>query len=100
MKPSKATIPYKKQIYRLTDTAGNYAKDRVTLWNEEVSEGKPPLLVPVIEDGELVYEFPTLQDIQTHTTAELKRLPDSHKQLTDATPYAVELHSALRIYSQ
>ena len=92
--PSKATIPGKKQIYRLTDTAGNYAKDWVTLWDEEVSEGQP-LLVPIIQNGELVSDFPTLQDIQARTTAELKKLPDSHKQLTDATPYSVELHPSL-----
>ena len=92
--PSKATIPGRKQIYRLTDTAGNYAKDQVTLWDEDVSEGQP-LLVPVIEDGKLVYDFPTLQDIQAQTTAVLKKLRDSHKQLTDATPYAVEMHSSL-----
>ena len=69
--PSKATIPGKKQVYRVTDTDGNYAKDWVTLWDEEVSEGQP-LLVPVIENGELVYDFPSLPDIQGE-----KRLPNS-----------------------
>ena len=93
--PAKATIPGKKQIYRLTDTVGNYAKDWVTLWDEEVSEGQS-LLVPIIQNGELEYNFPTLQDIQARTITELKKLPDSHKRLTEATPYVVELHSALR----
>ena len=93
--PSKATIPGKKQIYRLTDAAGNWTKDWVTLWDEDVIEGQP-LLVPVIQDGELVSDFSTLQDIQTRATTELKKLPDSHKRLTEATPYPVELHSALR----
>ena len=92
--PSKATIPGRKQVYRLTDAAGNWTKDWVTLWDEEVSEGRP-LLVPVIQDGELVYNFPTLQDIQVSTIAELNKLPDSHKYLTDATPYAVEIHPSL-----
>ena len=92
--PSKATIPGKKQIYRLTDAAGNYAKDRLTLWDEEVSEGQP-LLVPIIQDGELVSDFPSLHDIQGRTTTELEKLFDSHKRLTNATPYAVELHPSL-----
>ena len=92
--PAKATIPGKKQIYRLTDTDGNYTKDQVTLWNEEVSEGQP-LLIPILRNGELEYNFPTLQDIQAHTIAELKKLPDSHKRLTDAVPYVVELHPSL-----
>ena len=92
--PSKATIPGKKQIYRLTDADGNYTKDWVTLWDEEVSDGQS-LLVPIIQNGELTYRFPTLQEIQVHTTAELKRLPDPHKLLTDAVPYSVELHPSL-----
>ena len=92
--PSKATIPGRKQVHRLTDADGNYAKDQVTLWDEEVSEGQP-LLVPIIQNGELAYNFPTLQDIQAHTTAELKKLPHLHKRLTDAAPYSVELPPSL-----
>ena len=92
--PSKATIPGRKQVYRLTDAAGNYAKDWVTLWDEDVSEGQP-LLVPVIEDGELVFNFPPLQDIQARATAELQRLPISHKGLRETLPYRVEFDSVL-----
>ena len=92
--PSKATIPGKKQVYRLTDTAGNYTKDWVTLWNEDVSDGQP-LLVPVIEDGELVLDFPALQAIQAYTTAELQKLPISHKCLREAIAYCVEFDSVL-----
>ena len=93
--PTKATLPGKKHIYRITDADGNYVKDVVTLWDEPIAEGKP-LLIPIIRDGELVYDFPNLHDIQASTTTELKRLPDSHKSLTEAKPYPVELHSSLR----
>ena len=92
--PAKATIPGKKQVYRFTDAARNYTKDWVTLWDEEVSEGQP-LLIPIIQGGELVYNFPTLQDVQARTIAELKKLPEAHKSLTGATPYFVELDSVL-----
>ena len=93
--PSKATIPGKKQIYRLTDADGNYVKDEVTLWDEEVSDGQP-LLVPIIRNGELVYNFPTLQNIQRQTTAGLQKLPISHKGLEEAISYRVEFDSVLR----
>ena len=93
--PSKATVPGKKQIYRVIDANGAYVKDCVALWDEPISEGQP-LLIPIIQDGELVYDFPNLHDIQTRTTAELKRLPDSHKGLTEAKPYPVELDLVLR----
>ena len=93
--PSKATIPGKKQIYRVRDADGNYVKDCVTLWDEPISQGQP-LLIPIIQDGELVYDFPDLQDIQTRTTAELNRLPDSHKSLTQGTSYPLVLDPVLR----
>ena len=93
--PSKATVPGKKQIYRIADADGNYVKDCVALWNEPISEGQP-LLIPIIQDGELVYDFPNLHDIQTRTTAELNRLPGSHKSLREAEPYPVEFHPTLR----
>ena len=92
--PSKATVPGKKQIYRLTDAVGNYTNDQVALWDEKVSDGQP-LLIPIIQNGELVSDFPTLQDIQTRTTAELKKLPDCHKSLHEATPYNVNMHPSL-----
>ncbi len=88
--PSKATVPGKKQIYRITDAAGNYIKDRVALWDEEVSEGQP-LLIPIIQNGELVYDFPNLHDIQAYTAAALEKLPESHKRLAGATSYLVAL---------
>ena len=93
--PTKATLPGRKQVYRVTDADGNYVKDVVTLWDEPISEGQS-LLIPIIQDGELVYGFPSLQDIQASTTAELKKLPDSHKSLTGAKPYLVEIDSVLR----
>ena len=87
--PSKATLPGRKQIYRLSDANGNYVRDCVTLWDEPISEGQP--LLTIIQDGELVYDFPNLHDIQTRTTAELNRLSGSHKSLREAEPYPVEL---------
>ena len=67
----------------------------MTLWDEPISEGQP-LLIPIIQNGELVYGFPSLHDIQTLMTAALKKLPDAHKSLTGAKPYLVEIDSVLR----
>ena len=92
--PSKATIPGKKQVYRVADAAGGYVKDYVTLWDKPMLEGQP-LLIPIIQDGELVYDFPNLHDLQVATTAKLKKLPETHKHLMATTPYPVELDSIL-----
>ena len=92
--PSKATVPGRKQIYRVSDVDGNYVKDYVVLWGESVSEGRP-LLIPIIQDGELVSDFPSLHEIQAYTTTELEKLSNCHKNINGAIPYHVELHSSL-----
>lgn len=93
--PAKATIPGRKQVYRQTDADGNYCKDCVTLWGEPISDGEP-LLISIVKDGELVYNFPNLTDIQERTRTELAKLDGSHKVLTDAKPYPIEMHSGLK----
>ncbi len=93
--PAKATLPGRKQIYRQTDTDGYYCKDCVTLWNEPVSDGEP-LLISIVKDGELVYNFSNLTDIQERTRVQLRKLHESHKTLIDAKPYPVEIHPGLK----
>lgn len=94
--PEKATVPGRKQIYRITDTDGYYRKDCVTLWDESMSDGKP-ILIPIVIDGELVYNFPNLTDIQERTKTQLTNLPDKHQVLSNAKPYPVEIHPRLKI---
>ena len=43
-----------------------------------------------------MYNFPNLIDIQARTRIELARLGESHKVLSDAKPYTVEIHSGLK----
>ena len=90
--PEKATIPGRKQVYRHTDAHGNYVKDSIRLWNEPNSDGEP-LLIPIVSDGELVYNFPNLTDIQEKTKTELSRLEECHKDLHTPEPYSVEMVS-------
>ncbi len=90
--PEKATHPGRKQVYRQVDADGYYEKDIVTLWDEPIPEGEP-LLVPIISNGKLVYNFPNMVDIQARTKAELAMLPECHKGLYDAEAYPVEIRS-------
>ncbi len=89
--PAKATVPGRKQVYRQTNIDGYYCKDCVTLWDEPMTDGEP-LLICIVKDGELVYNFPNLTDIQTQVRSKLSKLQESHKVLTDAKPYTVETH--------
>ena len=91
----KSTLPSRKQLHRLYNAEGNYIKDVISLWNEDPQDGEP-LLVPVIRKGELVYSFPDSVEMQAKARAELTRLPEPYKKLTDAEKYPVVLSPGLK----
>ncbi len=90
----KSTLPSRKQLHRLYDANGNYVKDVISLWNEDLQEGES-LLVPVILKGELVYSFPDMAAMQARAKTELARLPEPYKKLTEAEEYPVVLSPEL-----
>ena len=90
----KSTLPSRKQLHRLYDDDGNYIKDVISLWDEDLQNGEP-LLVPIVRKGELVYSFPDLATMQAKVRTELARLPEPYKRLTDAAEYPVVLSTGL-----
>ncbi|MDE3268719.1 MAG: nicotinate phosphoribosyltransferase [Pseudomonadota bacterium] len=94
--PEKATLPARKQVYRLSDTDGNFYHDLIIPWHASPPAGATALLEPIIVDGELVYSFPTLPKIQEHTAKQLAKLPEQHKELDEAKPYSVKIDPALQ----
>lgn len=93
--PEKVTTPGKKDVYRIIDNdSGEAAADYIALSGEEdIREGKriklfdpvhpyiykyarnyaaEPLLHPVFENGELVYELPSLQQIRDYHQERLR----------------------------
>ena len=90
----KSTLPSKKQLHRLYDADGNYVKDVISLWDEDLQDGES-LLMPVILKGELVYSFPDSAAMQAKAKAELTRLLEPYKRLTDAEKYPVVLSPGL-----
>ena len=90
----KSTLPGRKQLHRSYDAAGNYIKDVISLWDEDLQDGEP-LLVPVILKGELVYSFPNSVAMQAKAKTELTRLSEPYKRLTDAEKYPVVLSPRL-----
>ena len=83
----KRTLPARKQVYRVSDKAGNYVKDIIALHDEKI-EGTP-LLVKVMEKGEIIRELPTLKQIRENASQSLTRLPDKYKLLEGAPDYPV-----------
>ena len=90
----KSTLPGRKQLHRIYDDDGNYVKDVIGLWEEDLQNSEP-LLVPVINKGELVYSFPDLAKMQAKAKAKLTRLPEPYKRLTEAEVYPVALSPGL-----
>jgi nicotinate phosphoribosyltransferase len=89
----KATLPGRKQVFRFKDKNGNFEKDVIALADEKV-KGEP-LLVKVMENGEITYDLPSLDEIRATASENLSKLPEKYKKLMDAPTYPVELSQAL-----
>jgi nicotinate phosphoribosyltransferase len=89
----KVTLPGRKQVYRFKDAEGNFKKDVITLEDEKM-DGEP-LMVKVMEKGEVTYDFPSLSEIRATATENLSLLPDKYKKITGAAEYPVELSQDL-----
>jgi nicotinate phosphoribosyltransferase len=85
----KVTLPGRKQVYRFKDKEGNFERDVIALTDEKVNG--EPLLVKVMEKGEIIYDLPSLDEIRATAAANLSKLPEKYKELTNAPEYPVEL---------
>ncbi|GAN32355.1 MAG: nicotinate phosphoribosyltransferase [Candidatus Brocadia sp. AMX2] len=83
----KLTYPCKKQVYRIIDKADNFVKDVIGLEDENL-QGMP-LLIPVIKNGKICYNLPTVHEIQRITSNNLAHLPQPFKRLKEAETYPV-----------
>ncbi len=93
--PQKMTLPGKKQVYRFTSVTGKYEGDLIMLEGER-SFGGEPLLQKVVENGERIIEWPSLDAIREYTLSELEALPDGVKKFEDPDSYTVELSLELK----
>lgn len=109
----KVSTPGKKQVWRITSrernkTEGDYITftdtdvnqlDEVYMFhpiytyiNKTVKDFKAvPLLVDIFDKGELVYDLPTLAEIQDYARKEYDKLWDEYKRLLNPQDYPVDL---------
>ena len=100
----KSTLPSRKQIHRLYDTDATYVKDVVSLWDENPQEidaicgrfTSQQLLTPIVRQGELIYSFPDMIDVQNLAKSELSKLSEPYRRLTGAEKYPVTLSAGLK----
>ena len=113
----KITNPHFKKVYRIFDNAtGKAEADYITLWDETVDESEvlelfdpqatwkrkiyadftaKPLQVPVFRRGELVYERPSLTEIQSYCREQVETLWDEVKRFENPHNYYVDLSQKL-----
>ena len=92
LSPGKVTYPGPKSVRRV-ERDGSFERDVLARRDEDV-EGEEQL-VPVYEDGSLVYDLPTLEDAQARTRRQLRRLPDDVHRLREPATYPVEVSAEL-----
>jgi nicotinate phosphoribosyltransferase len=77
----KRTLPSAKQVYRRYSENGEILEDIIALAYETPPPGSIPLLVKVMEKGKIIYELPSLLDIQKRAKQQLASLPKRYKKL-------------------
>lgn len=113
----KITDPHFKKVYRIYDKkSGKAEADYLTVWDETIDETRPlelfdpmatwkrktytnygvkPLQVPVFLHGELVYQRPSLQEIQKYCLEQVDTLWDEVKRFENPHTYYVDLSQKL-----
>lgn len=92
LSPGKVTYPGAKSVRRV-ERDGAYAYD-VLAREGEHSRGEEQL-VPIIEDGDFVYECPPLSTIQEAARRRRRALPVEHRRIEQPEPYEVRISSGL-----
>ena len=113
----KITNPHFKKLYRIFDKETGHAEaDYLTVWDEEVDESQPlelfdpratwkrktytnfeakPLLEPIFQNGELVYQRPNIHEIQAYCAQQVDTLWDEVKRFENPHTYYVDLSQKL-----
>jgi nicotinate phosphoribosyltransferase len=90
----KITLPGRKQVYRFKNKEGFFEKDLIALSDEKVNG--EPLLVKVMDQGKLIFNLPTINEIRAEAEENVSKLPAEFKVLTNPVVYLVELSQKLQ----
>ncbi|MBN2319133.1 MAG: nicotinate phosphoribosyltransferase [Acidobacteria bacterium] len=113
--PGKTTNPGLKKIVRFYHTDGRMEADALRDVSEDLSAGevllvdpdnprqrkkldsprREELLHPIVESGEIVYAFPSLDQIREHRREQMSLLHESHRRIHNPHEYTVGLTEKL-----
>src|SRR5437879_7100738 len=89
---AKVTYPGRKQVYRKTDSRGDFEGDLIGLEDEHVTG--EPLLVPVMRAGKRVVPAEPLPELQKRCQSQIERLPAAVRALAVSDHAYPVRHSA------
>jgi nicotinate phosphoribosyltransferase len=96
----KATHPGRKQVWRHRDEAGQYSCDIIGLMAEAPPAGAVPMLQPVMKDGRVCAQMPTLHEVRQRASENLQRLPERYRKIEGADAYPVSISPGLEALRQ
>jgi len=86
----KTTLPFDKQVYRKTKN-GIILEDIIDRPSSAGYEGYDKLLIPVLEEGKIIYAFPSLEDIRSYAAAQASSIGKEYRQLESAKQFPVKV---------
>jgi nicotinate phosphoribosyltransferase len=92
---AKITYPGRKQVFRHTNSSGEFRFDRVAI-EDEPAPGAQPLLVPVMRGGQRVAPPDSIDAARERCSSGLARLPKTCRQIRHAAVYPVRYSKRLR----
>ena len=112
----KVTNPHFKKIYRLYDENGKIITDLLSVYDEQMPSGKLTLNHPdnnwvkkdiekysvvelrkkMMENGKVIYKFPTINETRNRVQTELKTLWDEALRLENPQTYIINLSRKLQ----
>jgi len=89
----KVTYPGRKQVFRIQDKYGRFARDILGLEKEKIN-GKS-LLIKVVDKGRVIYKTPSLDKIRGIVKNNLSRFPERLKEVYPKYKYPVVISTQL-----
>ena len=98
----KVTLPGKKTVWRFYNSKGLMKEDIVTLEDEKINRSGnfKNIHVPFVKKGQVVYQYPSLMEIQNQVKTNLSFLPEKYQAIDNAPFYPVKISPSLKKLAQ
>ncbi|MCP4746897.1 MAG: nicotinate phosphoribosyltransferase [Desulfobacteraceae bacterium] len=91
----KRTLGGEKQVFRLKNAQGAYARDIIGHRGETFAQAKP-LLLPVIKSGRRTGDYPALETLRNEFRKNFQLLPEDFRRINSPAIYPVSVSERLQ----